>query len=230
MGRVAALGLAVSLVGCDYVLHIDHVDLTDAHAIDGTIADGATRLPICATSVIDDTFSSSSGLCPWGSLFKTNATVNAGNGIFTVTPTSASSDGGCEAFSQPFADGGVIAHITSSIDGMDSWTQIQALGGVNASIQINAGKLWFENADASQRWASTTYLGPAEMGWLRLRPDRANGKIIAEYSADAKVWKQLGEVATSPPMMIQAVMEAGVNPGATYSGTATFTRFIVCSS
>jgi hypothetical protein len=124
----------------------------------------------------------------------------------------------------------VIAHITSAIGGAESWTQIQALGGVNAAIQISNNILFFENYDASQVWSQTPYLGPAKMGWIRLRPDRANNKIIAEYSGDATTWTQFGALPTTPPTFVEPVMEAGVNPGQTYSGIATFTRFIVCSS
>lgn len=225
-----AVALVIALAGCDYALHIDHVELADAHVDSQAVRADAPFSGICASKVIDDTFMSGGTPCSWGSLFNTNATVMASNGTFTVAPTSASADGGCEAPQLIFADGGVIAHITTVIGGVESWTQIQALGGVNPSIQINNNILFFENWDASQVWSQTPYLGATAMGWIRLRPDRTNNKIIAEYSADAKSWTQFGALPTPPPMFVKPVMEAGVNPGQTYSGIATFARFIVCSS
>jgi len=114
------------------------------------------------------------------------------------------------------------------IPGDDAYTSVQLNMTTNVTITINGDTLWFEDGDATNRWADTPYVA-SEMGWLRLRPLRRPDAIIAEYSKDSLEWHELGTLPMAVPTNVLPSIVAGVNKGApTVTGMSDFAEFIVC--
>lgn len=225
---VAAIALALCAGGCDYLFQIDHVTLAgDARQpSDVDRGDGSSQ-GICTATRIYDAFGSSTP-CTWGTKFG-GTYVTSGNGRLTIAPPSDAYSGGCEAPEGAFADGGIVAEITQVIGGSAyAYTGIQAYGTIDTSIHVNAGSLKFAAPSSVPVWAEDEY-DPVAMRWVRIRPDRANTAIEAEYSSDAKTWMRLGSVATPVPVTVKATLIGGVAQGApVISGVAEFSHFIVC--
>jgi len=234
-GRLWLCGAAIaSITGCDYAFRIDHIDKsgTDAVTDDGSIEapPDALFLPLCASRRIDETFMSfpiCGTMTDWQSEFELNVQVAQSNSQLRITPTSSNAQGGCDSVSVPFTNGGVAVRVSATLTGIAAFTGFHALGGINASIQVNQNELKFETYDASTTFAERVYLGADAMAWWRLRPDRAMGQIIAEYSADGTFWLPLGSTSSPPPADVHVKFIAGVS-GPSFGGTAVFERVIVC--
>ena len=230
MMRVAAIAMALCAGGCDYVFRVDHVDL-HGDARTGDASDDAhadASLPgLCTATAVDDTFDGAM-VCPWGIKFGA-ATVISGGGVLRIDPPSDGTSGGCDAPVGPFADGGIVGEITQVLGGSAyAYTGIQEFGTFDTSIQVNAGELKFEDPGGGTVWGRKLY-DPVAMRWVRIRPDRADSSIVAEYSSDGMGWMNLGVVATPVPVTVKATLIGGVASGAAQiSGVAELSRFIVC--
>ena len=227
-GRRVLWMLAVS--GCAYVWRVDELPPVDAPGIDSAI-----DAPVCtpSTTLVED-FSTGSACPGWSMAFGTGAQeiVTSGSGSLTLTK-STTGPMGCEANSATaFGDLGYFVAIDQPFTTLGAYTTLSILSSHDMSAHPKwsmtvdgGGLIHFDVNDVPQ--PSIMYK-PAEMRFVRIRPDRPNNAVVGEYSGDAIHWTQLGSDSTTPPTAVYVDLATGESNQPAQTDTAIYSHLDVC--
>lgn len=224
MARVVVwASIALALAGCDVAFRIDHIGEHDGGAPDTT----ASRA--CDAAFIDD-FDDGVPCESWATpnLFGDARLTEAGGAMIVTPGVKGGNAAGC--FSKAdfmLGTGGVIVEVSDVIGGNNGeYTLFGFPPPVDLAISAGTGELRFQDSAGIADHGRLAYLR-AEMRWWRIRP--TGNTMIAEYSANGQIWKQLGDPVPVAANTIGIGLIAGLDSAQTTStGRAVFEQLLVC--
>ena len=169
---------------------------------------------------------------PWGQIVGTGTTVVQNAGALIVTPhANTISVGGCDTIAPlPFDDSGVFVAIEQVVVGAQASTSFDVAGttsGTSVRFNIVGGMLSF--ADDNSTASGTMPYSPSQTYWLRVRPNRAAGQLLADVATDGKHWTPWVTDQTFVPQQVSISITASEgDTSAASPGRTVFRSFNVC--
>lgn len=153
--------------------------------------DGPHPLSECGGSTVFQSTLDAMGCDAFGATEYGGGTASNINGHLKIAMTADTGDTGCREGTKFELDApGVFVEVAVPVAEpmLHKFTWLITQDGIR--MDVNNNQLVFE--DAGSLFAMETY-DPVAMRWWRMRPDRTDNRVIAEYSADGRAWTLLGK-------------------------------------
>jgi hypothetical protein len=211
---------------CDALFHVERL----SNAIDAPPS-------MCMQQSFSDMFESTTPCTPWGSRLTQNMWLNEANGALSIAMTASGFDGCMGDAAMPFDEQGYFVEVDQVMQTPNAFTALMVrdmAGNTRISISEGTGlldfRMWAMPGSEMSLLVEKPIYKPTAMKFWRLRADPTTMETVAEYSADASRWTELGRTPTRYMTNVYLVLLAGLLTGtpAPDPDTATFSHLNVC--